>query len=101
MKLDNSFHIICFFVNISKLSAKPNQMPYFFSTMSSLAFINLLKIYFHETFPNDFYVLPIILKNHLAGHWWLMPVIPATQEAAISRISGSKPAQRTFVNQAM
>jgi hypothetical protein len=25
-------------------------------------------------------------KNSLAGHWWLVPVIPAIQEAAIGRI---------------
>jgi hypothetical protein len=25
-------------------------------------------------------------KDSFAGHWWLMPVIPATQEAEIRRI---------------
>jgi hypothetical protein len=28
----------------------------------------------------------LILRNKTAGHWWFMPVILVTQEAAIRRI---------------
>jgi hypothetical protein len=37
---------------------------------------------------NDKYSLYDILKNYTeAGHWWLIPVIPATQEEEIRRIT--------------